>query len=193
MLTYPSLSLSAVVVHRVQCGACFVIFGVIEWVWVSVYWYLRFIVQHKQTFHLPHSWDSWTYCTQLINPHTFQWDMIIDQVTVYSQPCRRSHSRGSTGASPCRCGGPRTEPAAEQSWRDASFRVSVWHPGSGSAVHQRSLWPCTSCQPGWESLDSWASPCGSCRVEAPEPPPSLTLKYLQRSKVRLIYLNNSFN
>lgn len=77
---------------------------------------------------------------------TFQWDMIRKRL--HSPPCRKSHSPGSTGVSPSRCGGPRTKLAAERSWRDASFHVSVWHPGSGSAVRQRSLWPCTSCPPG---------------------------------------------
>lgn len=101
---------------------------------------------------------------------------------LHLQLCRRSHSPGSTGASPFHCGGPHTEPEAEQSWRDASFHVSVQLSGSGWAVHQHSPWPYTSCRPGWESLDSWASPFGSCREEVPGPPQLLSPKSLQINK-----------
>lgn len=114
---------------------------------------------------------------------TFRWDMIRKRL--HSPPCRRSHSPGSTGASPSRCGGPRTKLAAERSWRGASFHVSVWHPGSGSAVRQRSLWPCTSCPPGWESLDFWVFPCDSCTAGAHELPRQLNPKSLQRDMVNL--------
>lgn len=124
-----------------------------------------------------------------VKPHTIP--MRHDQIAaeglkltaVYSRLCRRNRSPGSTGASPCRCGGPRTKPAAERSWRGASFHVSVWHPGSGSAARRRSPWPCTSGLPGLESLDSWASPCGSCTAEAPELPRWLTPKVLRRQEV----------
>lgn len=114
---------------------------------------------------------------------TFQWHMTRKRL--HSPPCRRSHSPGSTGASPSRCGGPRIKLAAEQSWRGASFHVSVWHPGSGSAVRQRSLWPCTSCPPGWESLDFWVFPCDSCTAGAHELPRWLNPKSLQRDTVNL--------
>lgn len=47
-----------------------------------------------------------------------------------SPPGRRGHSPGSTGASPCRPGGPRTGPAGAPCWTDASSPVSVSAAGS---------------------------------------------------------------